>query len=148
MTNETLKPLLIAEDDDADAKLTTLALKQQNIANEIIRIADGEEVLQYLRYEGKYANRPKIMPCVLLLDLKMPKLSGLEVLKAIRNDENLQFLPVVILTSSKEEQDLVDGYKLGANAYVVKPIDFQQFTAAIKELGTFWAVVNTNLSDR
>lgn len=142
MSHHKIKPILLAEDDDADAKLTIHTLKKQNIKNNVVRVADGEEVLQYLRYQGAYQQREQGLPCVLLLDLKMPKLNGLDVLKEIRNDETLKYLPIVILTSSSEERDLVDGYKLGANAYVVKPVDFKQFSDAIKALGVFWAIIN------
>ena len=147
MSHHKIEPILLAEDDDADAKLTLLTLKKQNIKNNVIRVADGEEVLQYLRYQGPYQQREEGLPCVLLLDLKMPKLNGLDVLKEIRNDETLKYLPVVILTSSSEERDLIDGYKLGANAYVVKPVDFTQFSDAIKALGVFWAIINTKPPD-
>lgn len=140
--SETKKQILLVEDDDNDAELTIKALKESNIANQIIRVEDGEEAINYLKCEGKYQSRPNLHPALILLDLKLPKINGLEVLKTIRGNEALKYIPVVVLTSSREEQDLIRSYELGVNAYVVKPVDFQQFALAIKELGIFWLVIN------
>ncbi|GGI81686.1 response regulator [Legionella impletisoli] len=143
MINDTRKKILLVEDDDNDAELTMLRLQEHHIANEILRVVDGEEALMYLNRQGRYKERPSGSPAVVLLDLKLPKISGLEVLKAIRNSERLKHTPVVVLTSSKEEQDLIKSYELGVNAYVVKPVDFNQFATAIRQLGIFWLVINT-----
>lgn len=137
-----LKKILIAEDDKNDVELTLTALEEFNLANVVVVVNDGEEALDYLYCRGKYANRIKGNPAVIFLDIKMPKVTGLEVLKQIKSDDNLKMVPAVILTSSREERDLVEGYKLGANAYVVKPVDFEEFIRAVKQLGLFWAVIN------
>ena len=137
-----LKRILLAEDNSKDVELTLEALDECKLANEVVVVGDGAEALDYLYARGKYAGRNGNYPAVVLLDLKMPKVDGLEVLKTIKSDERLRSIPVVMLTSSREEQDLVKSYKLGVNAYVVKPVDFQQFIDAVKELGAFWAVVN------
>ena len=134
--------ILLAEDNPKDVDLTTRALAQSNIANRLDVVGDGVEVLEYLRYEGAFADREPEEPAVVLLDIKMPRKDGLEALQEIREDPKLGRLPVVILTSSREEQDLVAGYDLGANAYVVKPVDFDDFIGAVKQLGVFWAVIN------
>lgn len=134
--------ILLVEDDPMDAELTTTALETYNVANEVVIARDGEEALDYLYRRGKFANVPSGNPVVVLLDLKLPKINGLEVLRQIRTDERLKMLPVVILTSSREERDLVEGYKLGINAYVVKPVDFHEFIDAIKNLGSFWIILN------
>jgi CheY-like chemotaxis protein len=135
--------LLLIEDNPDDVILTKRALKQHNIANEIVVAHDGVEALEYLRGEGAYAGRDtNILPNVILLDLKMPRMGGLEFLKIIRSDERTKLLPVVILTSSREERDVVESYNLGANSYVQKPVDFDQFTAAVKELGLYWLLLN------
>jgi CheY-like chemotaxis protein len=139
---KTLGRILLVEDDPKDVELTLAALDEYHLANEVVIVADGEQALDYLYYRGKYAQRDRENPAVLLLDLKMPKVDGLEVLKQIKSDEQLKLTPVVVLTSSREEKDVVDSYKLGVNAYVVKPVDFHEFVDAIKELGAFWAVVN------
>ena len=123
-------------------ELTLTALDEHNLANEVVVVNDGAEALDYLFCRGKFSMRTGNHPAVVLLDLKMPKVDGLEVLRAIKKDERLKSIPVVILTSSREEKDLVESYKLGVNAYVVKPVDFQQFIEAVKELGAFWAVIN------
>ena len=132
----------MVEDDAKDVELTLTALEDYNLANEVIVARDGEEALDYLYYRGQFQQRTGDNPAVLLLDLKLPKVDGLEVLKQIKSDERLQMIPVVVLTSSKEEKDMVASYKLGVNAYVVKPVDFHEFVNAIKELGAFWAVIN------
>ncbi|MCL5030265.1 MAG: response regulator [Bacteroidetes bacterium] len=137
-----LKRILLAEDDERDIELTMAALEEFNLANEVVVVKDGEEALDYLYYRGEFANRLQGNPAVILLDIKMPKVTGLEVLKQIKSDDNLKIIPTVILTSSREEKDLVEGYSLGVNAYVVKPVDFEEFIRAVKELGLFWAVIN------
>jgi len=137
-----LKRILLAEDNPKDVELTLTALDEHNLANEVVVVNDGAEALDYLYRRGKFAMRADNDPAVVLLDLKMPKVDGLEVLRTIKNDNKLKTIPLVILTSSREEKDLVESYKLGVNAYVVKPVNFQQFIEAVKELGAFWAVVN------
>ena len=137
------KYILLVEDNPDDVELTLLAFKKYNIKNDLVVIQDGAEALDYLFAEGAYAGRdPSNMPAVILLDLKLPKIGGLEILRRIRADERTKFLPVVILTSSKEEQDLIDGYKFGANSYVRKPVDFAQFTEAARQLGLYWLILN------
>jgi len=137
------KVILLVEDNPDDEELTIRALKKNNIQNEVIVARDGVEALDYLFGTGKFAGRDIAkMPSVTLLDLKLPKLDGLEVLKRIRSDERTRFLPVVILTSSKEEQDLVNGYALGANSYIRKPVDFSQFIDAVRQLGLYWLLLN------
>jgi len=138
-----LRPILLVDDSEQDVELTILALQDDGkIANAIDVAYDGAEALDYLFCRGKFADRPDRNPAVILLDLKMPKVNGFEVLETIKNDEQLSSIPVVILTSSKEEQDIVKSYSGGANAFVVKPVDSEQFLEAIKQLGLFWAVVN------
>jgi CheY-like chemotaxis protein len=137
-----LKPILLVEDNPRDLELTLVALEKSRLANEVITCRDGAEALEYLKCEGSYAGRPKGNPAVVLLDLKLPKVDGIEVLRAIRADADLQRTPVVILTSSREDKDVTAGYDLGVNAYVVKPVEFKEFIDAVKELGVFWAVLN------
>jgi CheY-like chemotaxis protein len=134
--------ILMVEDDPKDVELSLTALEDYNLANEVIVVRDGEEALDYLYCRGEYKTRSSGNPAVMLLDLKLPKVDGLEVLKQIKSDGDLRMIPVVVLTSSKEEKDMVASYKLGVNAYVVKPVDFHEFVNAIKELGVFWAVIN------
>jgi len=134
--------ILIVEDDPKDVELTLTALEEYNLANEVVVTRDGEEALDYLYCRGSFKMRGGENPAVVLLDLKLPKVDGLEVLQQIKSDEKLKFMPVVVLTSSREEKDMVTSYKLGVNAYVVKPVDFHDFVNAIKELGVFWAVIN------
>ena len=134
--------ILLVEDDPRDTELTMTALEEYNLSNEVVVATDGEEALDYLYRRGKFQRRSGENPAVLLLDLKLPKIDGLEVLETIRADESLKFIPVVVLTSSREERDMVASYKLGVNAYVVKPVDFHEFVNAIKELGVFWAIIN------
>jgi CheY-like chemotaxis protein len=134
--------ILLAEDNPKDVDLTTRALAQSNLANHLDVVSDGVEALEYLRREGAYADREPGDPAAILLDIKMPRKDGLEVLREIRGDPKLRRLPIIILTSSREEQDLIAGYDLGANAYVVKPVDFDDFIRAVKQLGVFWALVN------
>ncbi|MFA6055010.1 MAG: response regulator [Thermodesulfovibrionales bacterium] len=138
----TLKSILLVEDDPKDIELTLGSLEEYNLANEVFVARDGAEALDYLYRRGQFADYPSGNPAVILLDLKLPKIDGFEVLKTIRSDERLKFIPVAILTSSREHNDLIQGYKLGVNAYIVKPVDFHQFTDAIKKLGIFWAVLN------
>ena len=140
--SNTLGRILMVEDDPKDVELTLTALEEYNLANEVIVARDGEQALDYLYHRGEFKNRVNGNPAVMLLDLKLPKVDGLEVLKQIKSDRNLSLIPVVVLTSSKEEKDMVASYKLGVNAYVVKPVDFHEFVNAIKELGVFWAVIN------
>jgi DNA-binding response OmpR family regulator len=139
---ENLGRILMVEDDPKDVELTMTALEEYNLANEVIVTRDGEEALDYLYRRGKYSTRSSDHPAVILLDLKLPKIDGLEVLRQVKSDDNLKMIPVVVLTSSREENDLVSSYKLGVNAYVVKPVDFHEFVNAIKELGVFWAIIN------
>jgi len=141
-TMNKLGRILLVEDDPKDVELTLTALEEYNLANEVIVARDGEEALEYLYSRGKFKTRPNGNPAVMLLDLKLPKVDGLEVLKQIKSEEKLRMMPVVVLTSSKEEKDMVASYKLGVSAYVVKPVDFHEFVNAIKELGVFWAVIN------
>jgi len=138
----TLGRILMVEDDPKDVELTLTALEEYNLANEVVVTRDGEEALNYLYCRGNFATRSNENPAVMLLDLKLQKVHGLEVLEQIKSDEKLKMIPVVVLTSSREEIDMVASYKLGVNAYVVKPVDFHEFVNAIKELGIFWAVIN------
>ena len=132
----------MAEDSQKDVELTLAALEEHNLMNKVDVVSDGAEALDYLYCRGKYRDRAPEPPVVVLLDLKMPKVDGLEVLRTIKQDPQLRALPVVMLTSSREERDLVESYKVGVNAYVVKPVEFQRFVHAIKDLGAFWAVIN------
>jgi CheY-like chemotaxis protein len=137
------KVILLVEDNPNDVDLTLRALKKGNILNDVVVARDGVEALDYLFGTGVHAGRDlSIMPTVILLDLKLPKIDGLEVLRRLRADERTRLLPVVILTSSKEEQDLINGYKLGANSYIRKPVDFVQFTDAVRQLGLYWLLLN------
>jgi CheY-like chemotaxis protein len=138
----TLGRILLVEDDPKDVELTLTALEDYKLANEVVVAHDGAEALDYLFRRGNFANRSTDNPAVLLLDLKLPKVDGLEVLQQIKEDAKLKLIPVVVLTSSHEERDMVTSYKLGVNAYVVKPVDFHEFVNAVKELGVFWALVN------
>jgi CheY-like chemotaxis protein len=137
-----LKPILLVEDNPHDLELTLIALSKSQLANEVVIARDGAEALEYLMCKGEFAGRQAGNPAVVLLDLKLPKVDGLEVLKEIRQTKGLSSIPVVMLTSSKEEQDLLRSYELGVNAYVVKPVDFNEFVRAIADLGIFWAVLN------
>jgi len=134
----TLGRILMVEDDPKDVELTLTALEEYNLANEVVVTRDGQEALDYLFCRGQFSTRSHENPAVILLDLKLPKVDGLEVLQQIKSDERLKMLPVVVLTSSHEEKDMVRSYKLGVNAYVVKPVDFHEFVNAVKELGAFW----------
>ena len=139
---EKLGRILMVEDDNNDVEMTLAALEDYNLANEVAVTHDGEEALDYLYCRGKYQSRSNENPAVMLLDLKLPKVDGLEVLRQVKSDDKLKMIPVVVLTSSHEEKDMVASYRLGVNAYVVKPVDFHEFVNAIKELGVFWAVIN------
>ena len=137
-----IRTILLAEDNAADAEMAVDALREANLANPIVRVEDGVETMDYLLRRGAFADRPEGLPAVLLLDIKMPRMDGLEVLRQVRSHEQLKKLPVVILSSSREESDLARSWDLGVNAYVVKPVDVDQFFQAVKLLGTFWAVIN------
>lgn len=139
---EKLGRILLVEDDHRDVELSMTALEEYKLANEVVVARDGQQALDYLWCRGDFKNRIKENPAVILLDLKLPKVNGLEVLQQIRSDERLKMIPVVVLTSSQEEKDLVKSYALGVNAYVVKPVDFHEFINAVKELGVFWAIIN------
>lgn len=136
------KRILLVEDNPKDVELTLTALEENKLANEVVVTRDGAEGLDYLYCRGQFKMRTKGNPAVILLDLKMPKVDGLEVLRTIKSDAEMKVIPVVMLTSSREEKDLVMSYNLGVNAYVVKPVNFQEFADAVKELGVFWAIVN------
>ncbi|WP_313246731.1 response regulator [Stenotrophomonas rhizophila] len=137
-----LRTILLAEDSPADAEMAVDALKEARLANPIVHVEDGVEAMDYLLRRGAFANREEGLPAVLLLDIKMPRMDGLEVLKEIRNTDELKRLPVVILSSSREESDLARSWDMGVNAYVVKPVDVDQFFGAVQTLGKFWAVIN------
>lgn len=137
-----LKPILLVEDDKRDLELTLVALERSQLANDVVVVRDGALALQYLQREGQHADRSEGNPAVILLDLKLPKVNGLEVLRVVRSTPALRSIPVVMLTSSQEESDVLKSYELGVNAYVVKPVEFKQFVAAIADLGVFWAVLN------
>ncbi len=137
-----LRPILLAEDNPKDVELTLEALSEHNLANKVVAVRDGVEALEFLRYEGRFKLRARGNPAVLFLDIKMPRMDGIELLQIIRKDPLFKFLPVVMLTSSREESDLVKSYELGANAFVVKPVDFNHFIDVIKQIGVFWALIN------
>lgn len=140
--NKTVEILLV-EDSDHDAELALRSLKKNNISNKVVRLKDGEEALEFLFGEGDYEGRSiHNQPRVILLDLKMPKVDGLEVLKAVRKNKNTENIPIVMLTSSKEERDLVEGYELGVNSFIVKPVEFNSFMEAVKEIGFYWVILN------
>ena len=134
--------ILLAEDSPQDVELTLNALAEQNIGNSVAVARDGAEALDYLYKRGRFAGRGNGNPVLLLLDLKMPRLDGLEVLRTVKSDPRLRTIPVVVLTSSREEQDVVRSYELGVNAYVVKPVEFDKFLRAVRDLGLFWMLVN------
>ena len=137
-----LKPILLVEDNPKDLELSLIALERSNLANEVVTVRDGKEALDYLFRRGAYAERQPGNPAVVLLDLKLPKVDGIQVLEKVKAEPSLQSIPVVMLTTSREEKDLIKSYQLGVNAYVVKPVAFKEFIEAIQELGIFWAVVN------
>lgn len=138
----TLKPVLLVEDNPKDLELTLIAFEKSQLANEVVTVRDGAEALDYLYRRNNHASRTPGNPAVVLLDLKLPKIDGKQVLETVKNDDELKSIPVVVLTSSREELDLIQSYKAGVNAYVVKPVEFKQFIDAIQELGMFWAVLN------
>ncbi len=144
--NREIRTILLAEDSSADAEMAIDALREAKLANPVVHVEDGVEALDYLFCRGAYAGRGKGNPAVVLLDIKMPRLDGLEVLKRMRDTESLRRVPVVILSSSREESDLVHSWNLGVNAYVVKPVDVRQFFQAVQTLGQFWAVLNESPS--
>ncbi len=137
-----LKTILLADDNPQDLELTIEALKEHKLANHVVEVNDGVEVMEYLNYEGRFRNRIKGNPVLLLLDIKMPRMDGIEVLEAIRSNEKLKMLPVVMFTSSRQDPDLKKCHALGANAYVVKPVNFKDFLNAVKHIGVFWAMLN------
>jgi len=137
-----LKRILLVEDNPKDAELTLVALDEYHLANEVLHLRDGAQALDFLYRRGEFAGRSNGQPALVLLDLKMPKVDGLEVLRQMKSDPELKKIPVVIMTSSREEQDLVNSYELGVNAYVVKPVKFQEFIEAVKQVGAFWAILN------
>lgn len=137
-----LKRILLAEDNERDIELVLDALEEHHLANEVSVVRDGAEALDFLYRRGDYASRPDGLPIVVLLDLKMPKVDGLEVLRQIKGDPKLKVIPVVMMTSSREEQDLVQSYQLGVNSYLVKPVKFQQFVESVKQLSVYWALMN------
>lgn len=143
-----LKSILLVENNPKDIELTLEALAEHNLANQLTVVKDGVEAMEYLRCEGIYRLRDRGNPAVILLDIKMPRMNGIEVLRTIRSDPALKTIPVVMLTSSREEPDLKTSYELGANAYVVKPVDFQDFIEAVKQVGIFWAVINERPPER
>ncbi len=142
MPDSTIHRILYVEDSPRDAELTLEALTQSHLANEVIHVRDGADALDYLFRRGEFACRPYGFPAVILLDLKLPRVDGLEVLRQIRGDADLKAIPVVVMTSSREDSDLVQCYALGVNAYVVKPVKFHDFVDAVKQVGGFWAVLN------
>lgn len=137
-----LKKILLVEDNPNDIELTLEALAEHNLANRVVVLNDGVQAMEYLHYQGTYSNREHETPAVILLDIKMPRMDGIEVLQAIKGHPELKKIPVVMLTSSREEPDLKKCYELGVNAYVVKPVNFKDFFVAVKQLGIFWAVIN------
>ncbi len=137
-----LKPIVLVEDNPKDLELTLVALEKARLANEVIALRDGEEAMEYLGHQGRFAGRETGNPALVLLDIKLPKIDGLQVLEFIKGNASLRSIPVVMLTSSREEQDLLRSYHLGVNAYVVKPVRFSEFVKAVSDLGGFWAVLN------
>ncbi len=142
MSELELVEILLVEDNSSDAELTIRALKKSNLANHLIWLKDGAEALDFLFCQGLYAGRLSGQPKLIMLDLKMPKIDGIEVLRRVKGDENLKAIPIVVMTSSHEEQDIVESYKFGVNSYVVKPVDFQQFHDAVSRTGLYWMLVN------
>ena len=145
MNLEKLPPILYAEDNENDIELSLLAFQESHIRNQIDVVNDGQQVIDYLMCEGAYQNRERINPVVILLDIKMPKVDGIEALRFIRSKESLKNIPIVMLTSSAMERDMVESYELGANAYVIKPVDFNEFMQSVKDIGVFWAIVNKTI---
>ena len=146
MPNGKVIEIVLVEDNPRDVELTMRALKKQNLANKVQVLVDGAEALDYVFCTGAYADRDmNNRPKVILLDLKLPKVDGLEVLRRIKSDERTAKIPVVVLTSSREEKDMIESYKLGVNSYIVKPVDFDKFTEAVGELGLYWVLLNETL---
>lgn len=139
---KTLARILLVEDNPNDEEMTLEAFAECRLANEVVVVRDGQEALDYLYHQGDYAERQSGSPAVILLDLKLPKINGMEVLRRIKSDPELRTIPVVIMTSSREERDVEEGYQLGVNAYVVKPVDFPSFVESVKDMGVFWALIN------
>ncbi len=137
-----LKRILLAEDDPKDVELTLNALSEHNLANDVLVVRDGVEALDYLYHRGEFATRPDGNPVLILLDLKMPRMDGIDVLKQLKSDAKMRTIPIVVLTSSRESHDLENCYQHGANAYVVKPVKFADFIEAVKQIGIFWALIN------
>ena len=137
-----VKTILLVEDDPKDVELTLAALEEYNLANKVVVARDGVEALDYLYRRGRFADRPAGHPVVMLLDLKMPKVDGLEVVRQVKSDPALKNIPIVVLTSSRQDQDLVESYNLGVNAYVVKPVAFDKFVEVVKQIGLFWGLIN------
>jgi CheY-like chemotaxis protein len=140
-----LPNILYAEDNENDIELTLEAFKQCKLQNRVDIVRDGQQVIDYLKYENEFKNREKEKPVLILLDIKMPKYDGIQVLKYLKSDPELKTIPVVMLTSSSIERDLVESYKLGVNAYVIKPVDFDDFIEAVKKIGSFWALLNRTI---
>jgi two-component system, response regulator len=134
--------ILLAEDSDADAELTLRALRKGNLVNKVVRVRDGVEAIEYLFHEGGFLKRPGGNPKLVLLDMKMPRLSGLDVLRRLKADDRTKLIPVVVLTSSAEDRDIIESYQLGVNSYLVKPVDFAEFTQVVAQVGLYWAVLN------
>jgi two-component system response regulator len=134
--------ILLVEDSDADAELIVRALRKSNVVNAVVRLRDGVEALEFVFREGAFSGRRGGQPRLILLDLKMPRLGGIDVLRRLKSDERLKIIPVVVLTSSAEEKDVIESYKLGVNSYLVKPVDFAAFTGVITQTGLYWAVMN------
>ena len=140
--DELAADILLAEDSDADAELTLRALRKGNLVNKVLRVRDGVEAIEYIYGEGQFLNRPGGNPKLVLLDMKMPRLGGLDVLRRLRSDERTKFIPVVVLTSSAEDRDIIESYHLGVNSYLVKPVNFAEFTQVVAHVGLYWAVLN------
>lgn len=134
--------ILIVEDNPDDAEMAIRAFKKNNLTNRIIVLEDGEEALNFIFRKGPYANKPLVSPKIILLDLKLPKIDGLEVLKQVKQDPKTRMIPVIMLTSSKEESDIIESYKLGVNSYIVKPVEFDKFVSAVRDLGLYWLLLN------
>ena len=147
MTSLSEVEILLVEDDPGDAELTLRALKKHNLANKVVHVADGEQALDFVFCRGEYSRRSiEDGPRVVVLDLKLPKVDGLEVLRAMKADDRARLIPVVVLTSSREERDLIESYRLGVNSYIVKPVDFDKFVEAVKEMGMYWLLLNQSVA--